>query len=237
MSVDRISLQRAVASVRDDVISVRPARIELVGALIELAIGGGAIVLLVLLFDRLPLAVMVTLLLLALVLGPVGVLGLVYGAVGVAFVMDRHARTARWQQGFLGMGIGTTDFVPFARITGVEVAGDFDETLPGGQRQDLVHWEVRLLRANDAALSVGTVLLPRPLAGEGAERANRLASALAEMAGVEARLGTVIPPETTTDVAASAAPGRSRRRFRRVTAPQEIVPREPVPRDGGSDAR
>ena len=40
MAVERIPLQRAVASIRDDVISIRPARIELVGALIEVAIGG-----------------------------------------------------------------------------------------------------------------------------------------------------------------------------------------------------
>jgi hypothetical protein len=240
VTVERIPLQRAVASVRDEVISVRPARVELVGALVELAIGGGAIAFLVLLFDRLPLPAMVVLLLLALVFGPIGVLGLVYGAVGVAFVMDRRARTARWQQGFLGMGIGTTDFVPFARISGIEVAGDMDEALAGGQRQDLVRWEVRLLRGAEEALTVGTVVVARPLADEGLGRANRLASALAEMAGVEARLGAV----TSTEGAPEATPeveARPRRRFRRVDAPRELgrpeAVREPVPGEGGSDAR
>lgn len=241
MAVERIPLQRAVASVRDEVISVRPARVELMGALIEVAIGGGAITLLVLLFDRLPLAAMVTLLVLALIFGPIGVLGLVYGAVGVAFVMDRRARTARWQQGFLGMGIGTTDFVPFARITGVEVAGDMDEALAGGQRQDLVRWEVRLLRVADDPLTVGTVVVARSLADEGVERANRLGSALAEMAGVEAHFGAVM-----TSATASAATVRGeappRRRFRRLDAAREVrpsgvAPPGAAPRDRDSDPR
>jgi hypothetical protein len=226
VAVDRIPLQRAVASVRDDVISVRPARIELVGALIEVAVGGGAIALLVLLFDRLPLPAMVVLLVLALIFGPIGVLGLVYGAVGVAFVMDRKARTARWQQGFLGMGIGTTDFVPFAQVVGVEVSGDFEDTLPGGERQDVVRWDVRLLRPAAESLSVGTVVVPRPTAAEGVERANRLASALAEMAGVEAHLGAVPDADGVSEAADIEA--RPRRRFRRVDAAHE-----PVAGDGG----
>lgn len=226
MAVDRIPLQRAVASVRDEVISVRPAPIELVGALIELALGGGAILLLVLLFDRLPLPAMVILLVLSLIFAPIGVLGLVYGAVGVAFVMDRKARTARWQQGFLGMGIGTTDFVPFTQVVGVEVSGDFDDTLPGGQRQDVVRWDVRLLRPTSESLSVGTVVVPRPMAAEGVERANRLASALAEMAGVEAHLAAVPSDEGVAEAAPIEA--RPRRRFRRVGSAGE-----PAAGDGG----
>lgn len=217
MTADRIPLQRAVAIVRDEVIAVRPARSQIVGALVELAVAGGAIALLVLLFERLPLAALVTLLLLALVLGPVGVLGLVYGAFGVAFVMERAAQSARWQQGFLGMGIGTTDFVPFARIARVEVAGDLDETLAGGERQDVVHWDVRLVKDNDRAFTVGTVVAARPLAERGVERANRLAGALAAMAGVEARLGAV----ATAPAVVASAEVRPRRRFRRVSAPRE----------------
>lgn len=234
MPVERIALQRAVASVRDEVISVRPARVELVGALIEVAIAGGAITLLVLLFDRLPLAAMVVLLLLALILGPIGVLGAVYGAVGVAFVMDRRARTARWQQGFLGMGIGTTDFVPFARVTGVEVTGDMDDALPGGQRQDVVRWEVRLLRAGDEPLQVGAVVVARPLADEGAERANRLASALAEMAGVEAHLG-VIAGSRAGAIREADGSTHPRRRFRRLDEAREVRPPEATQGGGGGD--
>ncbi len=233
MPVERIALQRAVASVRDEVISVRPARVELVGALVEIAIGGGAIVILVLLFDRLPLAGMVVLLLLAMIFGPIGVLGLVYGAIGVAFVMDRRAKTARWQQGFLGMGIGTTDFVPFARIAGVEVAGDMDDRLPGGQRQDLVRWEVRLLRTAEDALTVGTVVVARSLADEGAERANRLASALAEMAGVEAHL-VDLEVVTAADTGSASVETRRPRRFRRLDDPRSVP--GAAPGDGGGDA-
>ncbi len=225
MALDRIPLQRAVAVVTADAITVRPARAQIVGAAVELLIAVAAIGLLVVLFDRLHLVLLMALLLLALILGPVGVLGLVYGAVGSSFVLERANRTARWQQGFLGMGIGTMEVVPFDRIGWVEVSGDYEQELSAGDRQDLVHWDVRLVKDNARVLTVGTVVVARPLAGLGLERANRLAAAVAAMAGVEARIGLL--PEGALQAGATEpstplappAPPLPRRRYRRVSGP------------------
>src|SRR5581483_6952317 len=131
------------------------------------------------------------LLLFLILIGPTAVLGLVYQIAGTSFLMERAKGTARWQQGFLGLGLGTRELAPFARIDHVEVAGDFAEELPSGDLQDVVRWEVRLVKDNGRALEVGAVAAARPLAEEALARANALAAALAEMAGVEARPGTL----------------------------------------------
>src|SRR5262245_58342661 len=112
MSAERIPLQRSVAVIRDESIAVRPSRGQLLGPLIELGIALGSIGLIVLLLDSLPLALLMFLLLAAIILGPIAVLGIVYSAIGSSFLLERKKQSARWQQGFLGMGIGTVDLVP-----------------------------------------------------------------------------------------------------------------------------
>ncbi|RLT35520.1 MAG: hypothetical protein DWI59_03200 [Chloroflexi bacterium] len=221
--VDRIPLHRSVAVVTEDTITVGPGRAQLVGAVIELAIAALAVAAIVFLFDWLPLAVLMVLLLVALFLGPVGILGLVYGAMGASFVMERAKGSARWQQGFLGLGIGTVDGVGFGDVARLEVTGDFERELTDGDRQDVVHWEIRLVKANGRVLNIGVVVAARPLAAIGLERANRLCEAVAAMAGVEAR-AAVLPldaPEATAESAVAPAPARSRRRYRRVPGSSE----------------
>ena len=40
------------------------------------------------------------------------VMGLAYNVMGSAFLMERKKGTCRWQQGFLGLGLGTRELVP-----------------------------------------------------------------------------------------------------------------------------
>jgi hypothetical protein len=92
--------------------------------------------------------------------------------------------------------------------------------LPEGERQDVAQWDVRLIKDNARELTVGTVIAARPLADVGADRANRLATAVAEMSGVEARLAPV--PQVNEEAAAPAAP---RRRYRRIASARREVER------------
>lgn len=190
-TTERIPLQRAYAVVEADRIAIYPSRAQVFGALIELAIAGLAMAALLTLFDVLPMFVMIALLLVALILGPIGALGLVFSIAGTAFVMERGNRAARWQQGFLGMGIGTTDGVPFARIAAVEAVSDADLPMRSGERQDMVTFEVVIARDDERRMPVASVVAARSLAAEGAERVNRLAAVLAAMAEVPVVLAPV----------------------------------------------
>lgn len=187
---DRIPLQRSVAVVRDETIVVKPAGRFFV-PLIQLAVTGGAVWLIIAqLSNNGSLFVMVIALLLAMVLGPAAVLGFVYNFAGSAVIVDRTKQSVTLQQGFLGLGIGTAELVPFSRIAWIEVAGDAERELSGGELQDVVQWDVLLVKDNEKIVELGTITSLRRFAGEGLERANRLARAVAEMTGSEAREAT-----------------------------------------------
>jgi len=163
----------------------------MVGSVIELGLAAAAVGLIVLFLDALPIWLLMVLLLAALLLGPIGVLGLVFGVIGATVVLEAPKQSVRWQQGFLGLGIGTTELVPFWKIDRFEVRTDFDQLTRSGERDDLTHWEVLLVKENGKELIVGTVIAPRPLAAEAAERANRLAVACAERSGAAARAADI----------------------------------------------
>jgi len=141
--------------------------------------------------NALPLWVLMFLLLFAIVAGPTAMLGFVYQVAGSAFLMERPKGTCRWQQGFLGLGLGTQELVPFPRIKRIEVRGDFEDELPSGDLQDVVRWEIRVVKDNDRVLLVGVIATARSLAEDALERANDLGAALAEMSGAPLTLGAL----------------------------------------------
>ena len=178
-----IPLQRAYAAITPDTIAVRPSRAGLVAPLVQAALTILAVWAIVVFMNALPLWVLMFLLLFAIVAGPTAMLGFVYQVAGSAFLMERPKGTCRWQQGFLGLGLGTQELVPFPRIKRIEVRGDFEDELPSGDLQDVVRWEIRVVKDNDRVLSVGAVVVARSLAEEALGRANDLGAALAEMSG------------------------------------------------------
>ena len=221
-ATERIGLHRSVAIVTPERVDVRASRARLLGPLIEGLLAAGSVLLIVLFLETLPVPVLMLLLFATIVLGPLAVLGFIYNIVGSSFVMDRAKRSARWQQGLLGLGLGTHELAPFDRIDHIEVTGNYDEELPGGEQQDLVQWEIVLVKDNERRLEVGVVIAARPMADEALERANALASALAEMAGVEAVLEAL--PEEAPVAATPAALERPSRAVRRVEAERKPPP-------------
>ena len=248
----RIAMRRSYALISDDAIEVKQARAGLVVPLVQALLAGGAVWLIANYLDRLPIWVLLLLLLLTLFMGPAAILGLVYNLVGASFLMERAKESARWQQGFLGLGLGTHELVPFWGIARIEVSGDFEDELGSGDLQDVVTWTVRLVKDNDRSLDVADVAAARPMAGEALDRANELASALAAMAGSAAELGELPawaleePPqerpggdhpssEDAADEASTDGPV-SRRRYRRIDEPavereaarsDDVTPPEP----------
>lgn len=219
-AVERIPLAGTVAVLREGSIAIRPSRARLLGPAVEGAVAAAAVLAIVMLLDVLPLWALVLLLLVAMVLGPISVLGLVYNVAGSAVLVEREKRSVRYQQGLLGLGLGTAELVPFWRIARFELHGSDDEPLTSGERQDLVEWEVRLVKDNGRVLPVGSALAPRPLGEEARARASRLARALAEMTGASveppdgAGSGADEPPPEAGAAPAREGAGRSRRRRR-----------------------
>lgn len=183
MAVERIALQRAYARLTPDEVAVKPARSALVGPLVQTVLTLFAAWAIGAYINSLPLWVLMALVTFVLISGPTAVLGIVYNVMGSAFVMERRKGTCRFQQGFLGLGLGTRELVTFDRIARIEVVGDFEAELGSGDLQDVVRWELRLVKDNGRVLPFASVMAARPLAGEALERANIVARATGEMCG------------------------------------------------------
>ncbi len=198
MTAERIALHRSYAKITPDEIAVKPARGALIGPLVQFLLTVFAVWAIATYINSLPLWLLMVLFVLVLISGPTAVLGVVYNVMGSAFVMERKKGTCRFQQGFLGLGLGTRELVPFGRIASIEVAGDFEAELGSGDLQDVVRWEVRLVKDNGRVLPFAAISAARPLADEALERANLVARATAEMCGApltEGRLPEWALPE------------------------------------------
>ncbi len=177
----RIALSRAYAVITPDQIVVKPARSALYGPAIQAVLAILVSLAIAKWIATLPVWLLMLMLLFVMLAGPTAVMGLAYNVMGSAFLMERKKGTCRWQQGFLGLGLGTRELVPFPRIDHIEVGSDFEEELNSGDLQDVVRWEVRLVKDNGRVLEIGSITTARPLADEALERANDLAAALGRM--------------------------------------------------------
>jgi hypothetical protein len=185
----RVELHRRVAIIRPDVIDVRPSRAALLKPLVWFLIGAGAFAGIALGLERLPVPVLVALLIIAVVTIPSAGLGVVYGLFGSHVVFDRTKQSATWQQGLIGLGIGTQELVPFWKIAAivVEEAGASPES-GGAPVEELAQWQIVLEKTNGRRLVVGGATAPRLLAGQALAAVREVAEAIAALTGAPLRM-------------------------------------------------
>jgi hypothetical protein len=177
-----VYLNRRVAFLEPGRINVRPALAAAILPLIWLLLGVASAVSILLWLDRLPFALVLVLLVVAVVSIPLAGIGFVYAVGGANVVFDRSKQSGVWQQGFLGMGVGTTELVPFWKIEEIRI----DETTSERQRgelQDLAQFEIAVMKVSGKRLKVGDVVVARSLVREGLDEARVVAAAIAEMTG------------------------------------------------------
>lgn len=179
-----VLLHRSMAVIGDDRIEIKSARgtviLPLIGLLGSFAIGWFMV-------DRgpaLPFWLLVTLLLVLIILVPVSVMGLVGALVGADVVVDRRKGSATWQQGYLGMGIGTKELVPFAKIHHLEICIEGDQPdrwhdLP----DDLRQFSLVLVKKSGKRLPICNVPVPAYGQEDGMDRTLAVGQAIAAMTG------------------------------------------------------
>jgi hypothetical protein len=177
-----IYLNRRVAFIEPDRINVRPALAAALFPLAWLLVGIGAFVSILLWLDSIPFWLVLGLLLVAVVSIPLAGIGFVYAIGGANVVFERQKQSGVWQQGFLGMGVGTTELVPFWKINQIRI----EETTRERQRgevQDVAQFEIVLVKESGKRLKVGDVVVARAMVREGLAEARELAEAIAGMTG------------------------------------------------------
>jgi hypothetical protein len=219
-AVRRVALHRRVALIGPDRVEIRPARRALVVPLVGFAVGVAAFLAIALGRGALPLGLLVLLLCVAVLAIPLAGLGLVYALIGAHVVVDRARGSATWQQGVIGLGIGTQELVPFAKIAAitVEEAGAAPEGT-GSPTEELAQWQIVLDKTSGRRLVVGGVTAARPLAAAARARAEEVARAIAALTGAPLRLPAAAAPDEGARPpqphrAAGRPPAPSRRRAR-----------------------
>lgn len=210
-AVKRIALDRRVCIVRPERIDVRPERGAIVGPLIGLAISILLFVGVSLFANDLPVAVLALMLIPGLILGPFSAMSLVYSLIGAAVVIETKKQSIRFQQGVLGLGLGTVELVPFRKIGHIEVE-DFslgDVTVRGVPPPlDLRAWEIVVVKVSGKRLPVGQVFSANSpdLIDEGFGRALDAAEAIASMVGKELKITAAVEEEEEATAAEPAEP-------------------------------
>ncbi|MGB2695347.1 MAG: hypothetical protein WBD55_09200 [Dehalococcoidia bacterium] len=175
-----IDLHRRVCVIQPETIDIRPARSAAIAPLIMFALGifAGAAALLWL--QSLPFFLALVLLGGAILLVPFAGMGFVYSVYGANVVIDKKKQTAIWQQGLFGMGVGTSELVPFYKIERVEVQEISGDPQEGGA-QDFAQFEIRVLKSSGRRLEIGQVTVSRPMAPDGLARAREVGEAVAAL--------------------------------------------------------
>jgi len=202
----RIPLDRRVCVVREGRIDVRPERGAIIGPFLGLAISLSLFVSVALFADQLSAVALAAMLVPSLILGPLSGMGLVYSLIGAHVVIDARKQSVAFQQGVLGLGIGTVELVPFWKIERLEVCdlqlGEVEGKGPPPPF-DLRAWDVVLVKTSGKELSIGQVLAANTpdLIDEGFDRALDAAEAVAELVGKD----VVITAEIEESAEAPAA--------------------------------
>jgi len=202
----RIPLDRRVCVVREGRIDVRPERGAIIGPFLGLAISLSLFVAVALFASQLSAVALAAMLVPGLILGPLSGMGFVYSLIGAHVVVDAGKQSVAFQQGVLGLGIGTVELVPFWKIERLEVCD-----LPLGEVEgkgpppplDLRAWDVVLVKTSGKELSIGQVVAANTpdLIDEGFDRALDAAEAVAELVGKD----VVITAEIEGSAGAPAA--------------------------------
>jgi hypothetical protein len=199
-----------VLVVRDDRIDLRPERGAIIIPLIGLLIGLSLFAAVSLFASDLSVAVLTLMLIPGIIIAPLSAMGLLYSLIGAAVVVETKKQSIRFQQGVLGLGLGTFELVPFWKVERIEVA-DFElgEVALNTPRPPLEirAWDLVLVKKSGKRLSIGQILSATTpdLLDEGFDRALDAAEAIAEMVGSEVVITAEVEEETEAGEAAEPA--------------------------------
>lgn len=183
-----ILLHRSVAVVGERKIEIKAARSAMYVPLVVLLVCGGLLAW-VATADSAPLWALISVLLFSLLAVPGSVMGLVGSIVGADVIVDADKGSATWQQGYLGMGIGTRELVPFAKIDYLQVTVEGEEADRWrDNRDDVRQFALTLVKKSGKRLTLAQIPVPVNAQEDGMDRALAVGHAVAALTGAEVRI-------------------------------------------------
>ena len=181
-----VLLHRSLALIGEDKVEIRSARSTVVLPALGVALGGGAGALIAIEAGDLAFPLLVGLLLFALLAFPISVMALVTAVIGADVVIDRRKGSATWQQGYLGMGVGTRELVPFAKIDHLAITIEGDAPDRWREEQDVLRQlALVLVKQSGKRLTLTQVPVPAGDQTDGMDRTLAVATAIGNVTGAE----------------------------------------------------
>jgi len=195
-----VYLNRRVAFIEPGRVNVRPALAAALFPLFGLLLGIGAFVSIILWLDTMPFWLAPLLLIVAVLSIPLAGIGFVYTVAGTDVVFEQEKQSGVWQQGFLGMGVGTTELVPFWKIKEIRIE-DLARERQRGELQQIAQLEIIVVKESGKRLRVGDMVVARSMVREALADVREVAEAIAEMTGKPLIAPTVVrkPRAATAD--------------------------------------
>ena len=204
----RIPLDRRICIVRPERVDIRPSGGAIVLPAIGLLASVVSFIVIAIFANELPLGLLALFLIPSIIVCPLSAMGLVYSLVGAHVIIDAKKRSACFQQGVLGLGLGTVELVPFWKVDHIAV----DEVSLGEAKVrglpppvDLRSFDVVLIKSSGKRLSLGEAIAPNTydLVVEAFDRALDAAEAVAKLMGVPVRINVELeegqPPREGTE--------------------------------------
>lgn len=184
-----VLLHRSLALIGEERVEIRSARSTVVIPLLGVALGGGAGALIAIEAGDLHFGLLVALLLFALLAFPISVMALVTAVMGADVVIDGRKGSATWQQGYLGMGVGTRELVPFAKIDHLAITIEGDTPDRWREETDTFRqFALVLVKQSGKRLTLAQVPVPAGDQTDGMDRTLAVATAVANLTGAEVKL-------------------------------------------------
>ena len=184
-----VLLHRSLALISADKVEIKAARGTVILPLVGLLFVAAAGAWIASTKGTLNFWLMVGLLLFCLLAAPISVMSLVSSIVGADVIVDRKKGSATWQQGYLGMGIGTRELVPFAKIDHLEVTIDGDKPDRWRDESDaLRQFALILVKSSGKRLTLAQVPVPTYGQVDGMDRTLAVANAVASITGAPVTL-------------------------------------------------
>lgn len=179
-----VLLHRSMAVISDDKIEIKSARGTVILPAVGLVLAASAVTWMARSGGSLPFWALVTMLLVSLILVPFSMIALISSVIGADVVIDAKKGSATWQQGFLGMGIGTKELVPFAKIDHLEVAIEGDQPDRWrGETDVLRQFSLTLVKVSGKRLTLAQVPVPAYGQADGMDRTLAVGNAVAQLTG------------------------------------------------------
>lgn len=208
-----VLLHRSMAVIGPDKIEIKSARSTIILPLLGIALAGGAITWIALSQGAAPLWALVAVVFACLFVVPASVMGLVSAVAGADVIIDARKQSATWQQGYLGMGIGTKELVPFAKIDYLEVTVEGAEgDRWKGASDDLRQFALSIVKKSGKRVRIAQVPVPAYGQEDGMDRTLAVGNAVAALTGSTVHLPEgwqLVEIDTATgEIVEHRAPGR-----------------------------